>query len=549
MEQWGKDARREPVITDLDALVAKDHLLRKIERVMDYEWLYKRLSPYYCHDNGRPGTDPVVLIKMVLIQHLYGISSLRQTYERINDTLSYRWFLGYGLLDEIPHFATVSYAFCKRFPPELAEEIFAHILNKAINNRMVEPSAIFIDGTHIKASANKKKFRKEQVAKTAKIYLVIQLSQPENKEICFHTPHFGKNRAHFVGTRHDSPVVSGNLSSSGSVVPGPYAHFLSFQHGLVNWTINKIYEQQLREEVNAEREKLGKKRIEDEDDDDKDGSSGGETVEKTVSTTDPESGMFVKGEHERQFAYEAHTACDKHGVVLAVEVTAGNIHDSVAWDAVYDTVTARFPETGKFIVMDAGYKTPWIAKKTLEKHDIPILPYTRHKGKEGRFRPWEYEYDPANDCYICPLGGMLRHTTTDRDGKRTYRSIPKECVTCHIKAKCGANEKGQKLYTSHIWQEHLDLVEALRKTERGKELYAKRKETIERVFADAKEKHAMRYTHHRGLARVTNWVRLKYAAMNLKKIANWSWNNSFFSYFSAIVAPFQTRTPYFAMAK
>ena len=71
MEQWGKDARREPVITDLDALVAKDHLLRKIERVMDYEWLYKRLSPYYCHDNGRPGTDPVVLIKMVLIQHLY----------------------------------------------------------------------------------------------------------------------------------------------------------------------------------------------------------------------------------------------------------------------------------------------------------------------------------------------------------------------------------------------------------------------------------------------------------------------------------------------
>ena len=181
MEQWGKDARREPVITDLDALVAKDHLLRKIERVMDYEWLYKRLSPYYCHDNGRPGTDPVVLIKMVLIQHLYGISSLRQTYERINDTLSYRWFLGYGLLDEIPHFATVSYAFCKRFPPELAEEIFAHILNKAINNRMVEPSAIFIDGTHIKASANKKKFRKEQVAKTAKIY-EQQLREEVNAE-------------------------------------------------------------------------------------------------------------------------------------------------------------------------------------------------------------------------------------------------------------------------------------------------------------------------------------------------------------------------------
>ena len=59
-----------------------------------------------------------------------------------------------------------------------------------------------------------------------------------------------------------------------------------------------------------------------------------------------------------------------------------------------------------------------------------------------------------------------------------------------------------------------------------KEIYAQRKETVERVFADAKENHAMRYTHHRGLAAVTRWVRLKFAAMNLKKLANWSWKNS-----------------------
>lgn len=63
MEDWRKDARREPSIVDLDTLVPKEHLLRKIEKVMDYEWLYERLDPYYCHDNGRPGTDPVVLIK------------------------------------------------------------------------------------------------------------------------------------------------------------------------------------------------------------------------------------------------------------------------------------------------------------------------------------------------------------------------------------------------------------------------------------------------------------------------------------------------------
>ncbi|MCD8051425.1 MAG: hypothetical protein LUE89_07085 [Clostridiales bacterium] len=44
-----------------------------------------------------------------------------------------------------------------------------------------------------------------------------------------------------------------------------------------------------------------------------------------------------------------------------MEVTAGNVHDSVAWDAIYDAVTSKY--NVQFVTMDAGYKTPWIAKK------------------------------------------------------------------------------------------------------------------------------------------------------------------------------------------
>ena len=106
MENWRRNSRKDIVMVDVDALVPKDHLSRKIEAVMDYEWLYARLSPYYCADNGRPGTDPVVLIKMVLIQHLFGISSLRQTYRDIQVNVAYRWFLGLELYDPVPHFST-----------------------------------------------------------------------------------------------------------------------------------------------------------------------------------------------------------------------------------------------------------------------------------------------------------------------------------------------------------------------------------------------------------------------------------------------------------
>ena len=102
---------------------------------------------------------------------------------------------------------------------------------------------------------------------------------------------------------------------------------------------------------------------------------------------------------------------------------------------------------------------------------------------------------------------------------------------------------------THIWQEYLDLVEQIRKTDRAKAIYAQRKETIERVFADAKERHAMRYTHHRGRAAVTRWVRLKFAAMNLKKLAVWSWKNSIFAFISAWFCPNYEKTPAFAPRK
>ena len=461
-----RDGRRDIVMTDVEALVPQEHLVRKIEKVMDYEWLYERLSPYYCEDNGRPGIDPVVLIKMALLEHLYGIPSLRQTHREIEVNVAYRWFLGYNLLEKIPHFETVSYSFCKRFPPELSEEIFVHILNKALNNKMVEPGMVFIDGTHIKASANKKKYQKEQVSKTA-----------------------------------------------------------------------KVYARQLREEVNAEREKLGKPPIEE---DDEDGSGGGGSVEKVVSTTDRDCGMFVKGEHARQFAYEAHTACDKRGFVLGVEVTAGNVHDSVAWDALYAQVMERIPQA-KFITMDAAYKTPWIMKKILDDDRIPLVPYTRCKGKKDAYKPWDFTYDEGQDCFLCPQGCQLRHTTTDKNGKRFYRSTPSNCRGCPCREHCGANEKGQRLLTTHIWQEYLDLAEQLRKTERGKQIYDLRKETIERVFADAKDKHGLRYTHRRGLTRVSSWVRLKFAALNLKKLALWA---SFFPDFPSFFLSFSLLSPF-----
>ena len=96
-------------------MVPANHLLRQIDAAIDFNKIYEFVEELYSKDNGRPSIDPVVLFKIVLIQHIYGIPSLRRTLEEVNMNLAYRWFIGYPLNEAVPHFATVSYNFKHRF--------------------------------------------------------------------------------------------------------------------------------------------------------------------------------------------------------------------------------------------------------------------------------------------------------------------------------------------------------------------------------------------------------------------------------------------------
>ena len=187
MEKHAEDARRKAMVIDIDMLVPKDHLLRKSEKVMDYDWLYERLNPLYNDKVGRPGTDPVVLIKMVLIQHLFGIPSLRGTMAEIQVNIAYRWFLGYALSDELPHFSTVSYNFGHRYSDQTVEHVFEWILTEASRVGCLSPEAVYIDSTHIKANANINRKIKKQVPVAAARYkeeLFLEIALLRTLTVC-----------------------------------------------------------------------------------------------------------------------------------------------------------------------------------------------------------------------------------------------------------------------------------------------------------------------------------------------------------------------------
>lgn len=85
-----KKETEQVIFFSMENFVPKDHLLRKIESAVDFSALYDIVGELYCTDNGRPSIDPVVLFKMALIQHLYGIRSLRRTSEEIEMNVAYR---------------------------------------------------------------------------------------------------------------------------------------------------------------------------------------------------------------------------------------------------------------------------------------------------------------------------------------------------------------------------------------------------------------------------------------------------------------------------
>lgn len=168
---------------------------------------------------------------------------LRQTMRDAEVNVAYRWFLGYIMSQNLPHFATISYAFGHRFTAEVIEGVFHWILEEVARAGYLSPEVVFVDGTHIKANANLKKRAKKEI-----------------------------------------PVAA------------------------------KRYQEQMDAEIEADRAAHGKKPLKKKNDDDDDTPSA-HSKQKTVteSMTDPDSGVFQKGEHRKCFAYEAHTVCDRRG--------------------------------------------------------------------------------------------------------------------------------------------------------------------------------------------------------------------------------------------
>lgn len=431
-------------MVSLDGLVPKDHLLRKIDAVIDFSFIHERVAGLYCSDNGRPPLDPTLMFKALFIGYLFGIRSERQLVREIEVNVAYRWFLGLKLTDPVFDASTLSQNRRRRYnDTSVAQDIFDAIVTQAIAKGLVDGTVLYTDSTHLKANANK--------------------------------------------NRYDTAVVAKSRAD---------------------------YWEDLDAAIEEDRAAHGKKPLPQKE---------RRPVEKEtkVSRTDPDAGYMVREGKPKGFFYLDHRTVDgRLGIITDTHATPANVHDSIVYLGRLDRQRQRFGFEVAAVGLDAGYATSGIAHGP-EQRNIPgVIGYRRPTPPRPGMMPNKaFTYEAELDGYRCPQGQLLGYATTDRTGYRHYKSDPTICKTCPMLSSCTSNRNAVRLITRHVWAEARERTDANRLTPWGKRIYKRRKETVERSFADAKQLHGHRYARFRGLVALKCQCLLAAAAQNIKKIA------------------------------
>jgi transposase len=169
----------------LDHLVPKDHLVRRLQKVLDISWMRSQTAGYYSF-TGRPSIDPEVIAKMLLLGFLYNISSERRLMREVQVNLAYRWYLGYDLDEDIPDHSVLSKA-RQRLGAWFFERLFSYAVKCCQQAGLVEGRDVLLDSTTVKADASldsliSLRYRPseywEQLEKTAEPAVVVESAGP-----------------------------------------------------------------------------------------------------------------------------------------------------------------------------------------------------------------------------------------------------------------------------------------------------------------------------------------------------------------------------------
>ncbi len=450
----------------LQEMVPADHLLRRLNKVVDLSFVRQLCAPFYSH-TGQPSVDPVVLLKMMLLGYLYGITSERRLAEECSLHLAFRWYLGYDFGEATPDHSVLSKARA-RFGKVVFEAFFEQVLQLCLQAGLVSGEKLFADSTLVDANAS-----------------IQSLAAREEVFPVQHSP-----------AEHLQLVYSDNPPDPSERTPKSTAQSPADQP------------QAAPTPEDESRSKRGRKPK----------PPRPRRNDLQVSRTDPDAAVVSRPGMKTKLAYKEHfTVDDLARIITAVEVTSGVEEDS----AVVSTLLDRQPLPPQAFCADSHYGVAPVYAD-LERRRIQAViprrsPQTR-RPKEGRLPLSDFPYDPERDVYVCPQGKDLRRAAYDRRWNRYhYRPLVSDCKECPIRDQC-PSPKSIRTVIRSPHQEAIEQAEAHLQTPEGRQTFQRRKSTAEWVIAEAKDFHGLRRARCRGLDNMKIQALLIASVQNLKRL-------------------------------
>jgi transposase len=462
----------------LEQLVPKDNYYRRLQSVLDLNWLYQATKKYYGTE-GQESIDPVVFFKICMIGYINNISSDRKLAEYCGDSLGIRLFLGYDIDEQLPWHSTISRT-RQLYGDEVFKELFEKVVTKCIESGMVAGHTQCVDGALLKANASKDSLEIKQVNQSVDDYLLENIKANGSP----------RRRAKYNRAEEDQQHMQGNEDDQAK-------------------QLKELDTRYQRQEKNYE---------------DMPGSDRGRYLSNKThySPTDPDARIAVKPGKPRELYYNGQIAVDTahHVITHAASFTADG-KDCRDLITITQQLQTRLQGHGikiEKLLADAAYSSgenyQYLEQQNITGY-IPLLGGAL-SGSEG------FIYDEQNDWYVCRNNKLLKGSgRIVDDGKghpvKKYFSLQSDCNNCPLRKTCISDKAKTKKIQHSIYKPELERAKARQQSVKGKVMKRKRSSTVEPVWGTLINFMGMKRINARGLAAANKTLILAAACYNLKK--------------------------------
>jgi transposase len=487
-----------------DRIVSIDHLLRKINQVVDFSFARQLFEDRYHPDIGRPAEDPEFMLRLCLLQYIYGDSD-RQVVENARLNLAYKYFLGLAVDAEVPDYTTISYFRVQRLGEEKFRSVLEQVVGQCISKGLVKGNRQIIDSTPVIANISLSSITglvrkcRENVLKTiekqdTKVAEKLGLKDVQNaKNVKFASTEEGlREEIEAAGKLLDS--VTNELRAK-----------------KINPTEELKKDLGLLEKAVADR--------------------GENAKDKLLSPVDPDARRGKKSSTTWP-GYKAHIVMEEEtGIITGVETTPANATDGSQLKPLLKEQEKVHSIKPKELTADKAYD--W--GENLESLDsnktianIALSKQVNHRNGAGYFTVDDFLYDHENIKLMCPAGHIstncyneiLYNYQLNKPGY-AFRFRPSWCNVCPLKPKCVKNKQGRRIYISY-YEPYFRKARERLATEEGKQAYRNRYK-IEQKVADLTRYCGLRKCRYRGLDRAGIHTLLATTVCNIKRMVKLLW--------------------------